>query len=161
MKVTQLAVHDFLAQRSLAIVGVSRSGKKFGNAIYRTLKQNGYKVFPIHPVAETVEGVPCYPDFQSLPEKVGGVVLCIPPLQTEEALQHAFNAGIRQVWMQQGSESQAAIQYCEKVGINAVYGHCILMFSEPVATFHRFHRWIWKLTGKYPVLEKRSVMPSH
>jgi predicted CoA-binding protein len=160
MKVSRLVVYDFLSQRSLAVVGVSRSGKKFGNAIYRTLKQHGYKLFPIHPVAETVEGDRCYPDFQSLPERVGGVVLCIPPMQTEEVLKHVFEAGIKRVWMQQGSESYAALRYCEKMGINAVHGQCILMFSEPVTAFHGFHRWVWKLVGKYPVSDKRSPMPA-
>jgi hypothetical protein len=35
MRTSQVVVYDFLAQRSLAIVGVSRSGKKFGNTIYK------------------------------------------------------------------------------------------------------------------------------
>ena len=129
MKVSQLAIYDFLSQRSLAVVGVSRSGKKFGNAIYRTLKQHGYRLYPMHLEAVTVEGDKCYPDFQSLPERVGGVVLCIPPLQTEEVLHQVLEAGIRRVWMQQGAESYAAIRYCEINGISEVHGQCILMFS--------------------------------
>ena len=160
MKVLQVEVSDFLSQRSLAVVGVSRSGKKMGNAIYRMLKQHGYKLFPIHPAAETVEGDPCYRDFESLPEKVDGVVLCIPPVQTEEVLPRVFEAGIKRVWMQQGSESYAAIRYCEKMGISAVHGQCILMFSEPVESIHRFHRFFWRLTGKYPYSENKSPAPA-
>jgi hypothetical protein len=160
MRTSQVVVYDFLAQRSLAIVGVSRSGKKFGNTIYKTLKERGYRLYPVHPQAETVEGDPCYRSLGVLPEKVGGVVVCVPPYQTEQVVHDAFAAGIERVWMQQGAESYAAIRYCEKNGISAVHGHCILMFAEPVASFHRVHRWVWKLFGKYPAADSAAAPQS-
>jgi predicted CoA-binding protein len=147
---TQLAIQEILAQRTLALVGASRNSMKFGTAILRDLKRKGYKVLPIHPEAEIIEGERCYTDFKALPEKVAALVICVPPAQTELVLQKAAEAGITKVWMQQGSESKAAIQFCEEHEMTAVYGECILMFAEPVASFHRFHRWIWKLIGKYP-----------
>ncbi len=114
MKVTQVSVYEFLSQRSLAVVGVSRTGKKMGNAIYRALREKGYKVFQVHREADSVEGDPCYRTIGSLPEKVGGVVICVPPVQTEEILRQAFEAGIKHVWMQRGSESYAAVRYLRK-----------------------------------------------
>lgn len=161
MKTFHVAVYDFLSQRSLAVVGVSRSGKKFGNTIYRELKARGYKLFPIHPEAETVEGDPSYRSFAELPEKVGGVVICVPPVRTEEVLHRAFEAGITRVWIQQGAESYAALRFCEKGGMSAVHGQCILMFAEPVVSFHRFHRWVWKLIGKYPAPHGASATQAH
>ena len=65
---TKAAVDDFLAQRSLAVVGVSRGGKKFGNRAYRELKAKGYQLFPVHPEAEVLEGDPCYPSLSALSE---------------------------------------------------------------------------------------------
>jgi predicted CoA-binding protein len=156
MKTSQISVYEFLAQKSLAVVGVSRTGKKMGNAIYKALKQKGYKVFPIHPEAESVEGDQCYRSFGTLPEKVSGVVICVPPVQTEIVLHQAFGSGVSHVWMQQGSESYAAIRYCEKNSMNAVHGLCIMMFIEPVESIHKFHRWVLKLVGKYPAAEKQA-----
>jgi predicted CoA-binding protein len=150
MKPTQVEINDFLSQRSLAVVGVSRNTKKFGSAVYRTLKGQGYKVFPIHREAESIEGDRCYPGFKALPEKVGGVVICIPPVQTEKILEEVMAAGISHVWLQRGAESYAALLFCEKNGITAVHGECILMFAEPVESIHRFHRWVVKLLGTYP-----------
>ena len=150
MKSTQVEIYDFLSQRSLAVVGVSRNSQKFGNAIYRTLKQQGYKVFPIHREAEAVEGDRCYPGFKALPEKVGGVVISIPAVQTEKILEDILAAGINHVWLARGAESYAALRFCEKNGITAVHGECILMFVEPVKSIHRFHRWMVKLFGRYP-----------
>lgn len=161
MKTSQTAIYEFLSQRSIAVVGVSRTGKKMGNAIHKTLKEKGYKVFPIHPEAESIEGDRCYRAFGELPEKVSGVVICVPPVQTEIVLKQAFEAGINHVWMQQGSESYAAIRYCEKNGMNAVHGQCIMMFIEPVESFHKFHRWVLKLVGKYPSAEKQTAPAAH
>jgi predicted CoA-binding protein len=161
MSANQTEIYDFMSQRSLAVVGVSRTGKKFGNTIYKTLKQHGYKVFPLHPEAKAVEGDPCYPSFRALPEKVGGVVICVPPNQTEQVLPQVLEAGIKRVWLQQGSESFTAIRYCEKNGLAAVYGQCIMMFTEPVGSLHRFHRWVWKLIGKYPARNADATLTAH
>lgn len=59
------AVEDFIAQRSPALVGVSRQGKKFGNAVLKELTAKGYKVLPAHPVAASIGGVKCWPDLKS------------------------------------------------------------------------------------------------
>jgi len=161
MNVTQTGIFDFLAQRSLAVAGVSRGGKKMGNAIYKMLKEKGYKVFPVHPEAESVEGDKCYPTLQALPEKVGGVVICLPSIQTEKVLAQVLDAGISHVWLQQGAESYASLRFCEKNGIAAVHGQCILMFIEPVQSMHKVHRWVWKLVGKYPVKSEMSESAGH
>jgi len=146
---TKAAVEDFISQRTLAIVGVSRRGQKFGNMAYRELKAKGYKLYPIHPSAETLEGDRAYADFKSLPEKVGGVLIVVPPAQTEKVVREAAAAGIKRVWIQQGAESEAAIRFCQENGIAEVHGECILMYAGH-AGFHKFHGWLWKILGKAP-----------
>ena len=147
---SKLAVQDFVAQRKLAIVGISRKRAKFGNMAFKELRKKGYKLFPVHPEAESIEGERCYPALNSLPEPVDGVLVIVPPAQTEQVVRDAAAAGIKRVWMQQGAESPAAIKFCEENGISAVHGECILMFAEPAAFYHRAHRWVWKLLGKLP-----------
>ena len=147
---SKAAVDDFVGQRRLAIVGVSRRGRKFGNFAFRELRSKGYKILPVHPQAETIEGERCYASLGSLPEPVDGVLIVVSPAQTEQVVRDAAAAGIRRVWMQQGAESPAAIQFCQENGIPEVHGECILMFTEPAAWWHRAHRWVWKLLGKLP-----------
>ena len=147
---SKAAVDDFLAQKSLAIVGVSRSGKGFGNMAVRELQANGYRVFPLHPTPEAVQGVPCFPDFKSLPEPVGGLLIVVPPEQTERVVRDAAVAGIRRVWMQQGSSSPQALRICAESGIETVHGECILMFLRQGPGIHRFHHWLWGVFGKLP-----------
>lgn len=146
---SKAVVDEFVSQEKLAIVGVSRGGQKFGNGAYRELKAKGYKLFPIHPEAATLEGDPAYKDFASLPEKVGGVVIVVKPAQTEQVVRDAAAAGITRIWMQQGSESAAAIQFCKDNNLSEVHGECIMMYGIGTG-LHGFHGKINKFFGKAP-----------
>ena len=147
---TKSAVDDFVRQQKLAVVGASRKAGKFGNWAYRELKARGYRLYPVNPHAETIEGDRCYASLKALPETVGGVLIVVPPGETEQVVREAAAAGIPRVWMQQGAESPAAIRFCKENHISAVHGECILMFAEPVVSFHRLHRWVWRILGKLP-----------
>jgi predicted CoA-binding protein len=147
---SKAAVADFVSQRKLAVVGISRKKMKFGNLAFRELKRKGYKLFPVHPHAEQLEGERCSASLAALPEPVDGLLVIVPPAQAEQVVREAAAAGIRRVWLQQGAGSPAAIRFCEDNGISVVHGECILMFAEPAAWYHRAHRWVWGLLGKLP-----------
>lgn len=72
LTITRASVEDFVAQKTLALAGVSRSGKKFGNSLLKELCQKGYTVYPAHPEAKEIDGVPCVPSPTALPEPGGG-----------------------------------------------------------------------------------------
>jgi predicted CoA-binding protein len=147
---SKASIDDFLAQQTIAIVGVSRNGKKFGNAVLKELKAKEYNVLLINPHAETINGERCYPSLEALPKPVDGAVIVVSTQQAEKVVQDAVKVGVKRVWLQQGSESKTAIQMCEENGISVIHHHCILMFAEPMKFFHRPHKWIWQLIGKYP-----------
>ena len=146
---TKAAVDDFLSGRTWAVVGASRDPKKFGSNAYRELKKT-HRLIPVNPKADTIDGDRCYPTLQALPEPVDGVLILVPPSQTEAVVRDAHAAGIRRVWMQQQTESQAAIRYCQESGISVVYGECILMHAQNTAFYHKMHRWVRRITGRLP-----------
>ena len=143
-------IEDFLSQKKLAVVGVSSRKRKFGNTVYRDLKAKGYEVFPIHRTAETVEGDACVSSLTALREKVDGVVVVVPPAESEKVVRDAAEAGISRIWMQLGADSEEAVRYCKEKGIAVIHKECILMFAEPAGFVHRFHRWLWGIFGKLP-----------
>ena len=138
---TRSSVQDFLSQPVLAVVGASRNPQKFGSSIYRELKAKGHHVLPVNPHAETVDGDPCYPSLAALPETPGGIVIVVPPAETEKIVREAAAAKITRVWLQRGAESPEAIAYCAANGIQVISGECILMFAEPAAFYHKIHRF--------------------
>ena len=147
---TKISIDSFLSQNKLAVVGASRSNRKFGNTVFKDLKNKGYKVYPVNVNAEEIEGEKCYPDINSLPEPVDGVVFVVPPHITELIVNDTIKAGIKHVWMQQGSESFKAIQSCKENDVNVIIDECILMFTKPTGFIHKIHRGINGLVGKLP-----------
>ena len=147
---TKLAIESFLVNKVLAVVGVSRSEKKFSYILYRELKAKGYQVFAVNPNTATVGGDPCYKSITSLPQPVDGVVIVVPPSQTKKVIEDAVAAGIKHIWIQQGAESEDVIKYCQRDGIDVIHHQCILMFAEPTGFPHNVHRCIWRILAKIP-----------
>jgi uncharacterized protein len=145
------AIDAFFHAPAFAVVGVSANQRKFGNVVYRTMRDKGCRVFPVHRSLKTVEGQPCYASVLDLPEDVKAVVTVVPPEMTRTVVQDCLRKGISTVWMQQGSQSDGAIAEAEKAGLHVVHGECVLMFLEPVTSVHGVHRWMKKLFGSYPV----------
>jgi uncharacterized protein len=139
----------FLSEGAIAVVGVSRSGKKFGNAACRTLRDKGYRVYPIHPTARVVNGMRCYARFAELPEPVKSLLVVVSPESAISAIADAAAAGIRYVWLQQGAESPAAIQACQAHGLAVVAGGCVLMYAAPTGV-HKVHAWLHGLLHRDP-----------
>ena len=142
-------VQDFLQARRLAVVGVSRSEQKFGTAIYKELKQRGFEVYGVNPQMETVAGDPCYASIGELAGKVDGAVICIPPQKAASVIREAAAAGIRKVWLQQGSQSLETKKATQEAGITPIEGKCILMYAGEVKSVHAFHKFLAKVFRTY------------
>lgn len=125
----QAGIDRFLALKSVAVVGASRDRNKYGNIVYRHLKDRGVRVFAVNRAAGEVEGDPSYPGLDRLPEKPEGVIIIVPPAETEKVVRAARAAGILSVWMQPGAESAEAVRYCEAEGMCVVWDNCILVES--------------------------------
>jgi len=143
-------IEEFLSTEKIAVVGVSGSKKKFGNIVFHDLKSKGYTAYPVNPKAREIEGEKCYPDLTSLSGIAEAAVLVVPPKVTDVVVQDALAAGIKKIWMQQGSESKEAIKFCLENDIDVITDHCILMFAQPAGFIHKAHKWILNLTGQLP-----------
>ena len=148
-------VHDFLSQKRIAIAGVSRdnSHHPVGNLIYHRLKKDGHDVFAVNPHMPIFEGERCYPDVQSIPGGVDGVVIVTRPEVTEQIVHDCDSAGVRRVWMHQSlgkgsSVSPAAVEYCHQHDISVIDGACPMMYGADFG--HTCMRWVLKLSGKLP-----------
>lgn len=144
------SINRFLQEPVIAVVGVSRNKNKFGNTVYRTLKNKGIKVLPVNPYMTDFEGDRCYSDISLLPSDVKAIFINTPPEKTLKIAETALNKGIQHVWLQQGSTNTEVLKFIEGKGINFITDRCIMMFAEPVVSFHRFHRFLSKVTGNFP-----------
>jgi predicted CoA-binding protein len=120
-------ITDFVNRRVWAVVGVSDDPLKFGNRVFRSLLRAGYTVYPVHPRGGEIEGVPIYASLSDLPQAPEVVDTVVPPTVTEQIVREMHNLGLERVWMQPGSESRAAIDWCEQHGIEVVHHACAMV----------------------------------
>ncbi len=146
----KVSVESFLAKKNVALVGLSRRGNQFSNSVYKELTKKGYKVIPVNPNADEIDGVKCYPDLKSVKGLVESALVMTPAAQVPAVLLSAAENGIKNVWVQQGAESDEAVKVASEKGLDLVSGECIMMFAEPVGMLHRIHRWFWRRLGKLP-----------
>ena len=148
MQSVKEAASAFLANKRVAVTGVSRTPKTHGsNTVYRRLRERGYDVFAVNPNAQQVEGDRCYGDLKSIPGGVDAVVIGTRPEIAEETMRECAELGIKHVWMHWGSGgtsvSPAATDYGRQNGITVIDGGCPLMFG-PTADFgHRIMRIVY------------------
>ena len=143
-------INLFLNSGTLAMAGVSRNPRKFGHAAFLELRNKGMDILPVNPVAETISGVRAYPTVSALPSEVKGLIIMTRKDNTASVVKEALDAGIKQFWLQQMSDSKQAVDMLSAAdGVNFITGECILMHYKPKG-FHKFHKALNKLFGRFP-----------
>ena len=106
-------VNDFLAQKRIAVAGVSRDNSHHpsANLVYRRLKSTGHDVFAVNPNLESFEGDICYPDLQSIPGGVDGVVIVTRPDVTERIVRDCDAAHVPRVWMHESLAKGSSVSH--------------------------------------------------
>ena len=141
-------IESFITSKRIAVVGISRSGKKFGNAASKELITRGYEIYPVHPEAEVIDGMTCFTNLETLGGKVDSLFISIPPAKVPPVLEEAARAGLKNIWLQQGSWSKEVQQTADRLGLPVVSKKCILMYAPPVTSVHKFHRTINGIFGR-------------
>jgi uncharacterized protein len=151
-------VQDFLAQKVIAVIGVSNQRETGANVNYKTFKRHGYRVYAVNLRVSAFDGAPCYPDLKSMPEKPDAVFMLASPRVTERVVQQGVNLGVKYVWMHclmgtkpglsagSTSVSPPAVEVCRKHGIAVIPGSCPAQFLN--ADFgHGMMRKLWGWFG--------------
>jgi predicted CoA-binding protein len=126
-----------------------------GNLIYHRLKKSGHEVFAVNPHMPSFEGERCYPDLQSIPGSVDGVVIITRPETTQRIVRDCKTAGVRRVWMHQSamkgsSVSHEAVEFCRQNDISVIAGACPMMYGPGVDFGHACMRTYLQLTRGLP-----------
>ncbi len=118
---------------TVALVGATDHPSKYGNIIYRDLRDKGFRVFAVNPYRDTVEGDPCYRSVADLPEEPTIVNIVVPPKRTLAVLEECDRLGYRNVWVQPGAADSAVREFLVERGFNALVDACIMVQARPVA----------------------------
>jgi len=147
-------IEHFLAQKRIAMVGISREPHSFSAALFEELCRRGYDVIPVNPHTPNVLGRRCFARLQDIQPRVEAALLMTSPAITDTVVADCAAAGVRLVWMYRaagkGAVSPKAISFCQDRGIEVVPGQCPFMFLPAAGGIHRLHGFVRKITGRYP-----------
>lgn len=144
-------IDDFLAAKTIVVAGVSRNPKSFSADVVKHLTGLGYKLWLVNPLFEQNElDKYMVKSLSDLPVGLTHLLVLTPKTQTDTVIEQAIQKGFRNIWIQQMSETPAALALVAGKGVKLVYGYCIFMFTNPQG-MHKFHYSIKKFFGKMPV----------
>ena len=123
----QELIKEFISQKRFAIIGATDNPKKYGYEIFKNLKRRGYEVYPVNPRLKELEGTKCYPSLSDIPIKVDVVDFVVPPAVAGEVLKECKKLRLTRIWLQPGSESEAAIDFCRKNNLKVVHDVCVML----------------------------------
>jgi predicted CoA-binding protein len=141
------AYERFWEQNSFIVVGDSAS-KDFPVLTYQGLKKMGKTVTPVDLSGKPVDGDESISSIDNLQSSNEAAILELPPEKTEEIVTQLASKGIRKVWIHQGTDTPEALEAAQVNGLEVVCGNCAVMYVN-CTSFHKIHRWIWRLIGKY------------
>ena len=152
-------VRDFLNQKRLAFVGVSRQPKDYSRALFREFCARGYDAIPVNPAVPEIEGHRSFARVQDIDPVPDGVVVLTSHAVTDAVVVDCIQAGVKRIWMcrsvGKGAVSAQAVSACEAHGISVVPGECPFMFldgdyAQGGGWVHHLHGALKKMVGAYP-----------
>ncbi|MCK4659645.1 MAG: CoA-binding protein [Phycisphaerae bacterium] len=113
-------------RKYIAIIGASLNRRKFGNKAVRAYAKSGWRVYPVHPTEEEIEGFEAFPSILHLPGPVDRVSIYLPPQEGLRILEDIRRVQPAEVWVNPGAESEELLAKAKSLGLNVIQACSIL-----------------------------------
>jgi len=112
--------------RTIAVVGLSSNPSRPSYGVAGYMKRQGYKVIPVNPNEQTVDGEQAYATLADVPEKIDLVDVFRRSEEAGKVVDEAIRTGAKAVWLQEGVIDQAAARRALDAGLLVVMDRCWL-----------------------------------
>lgn len=117
----------FFETPKIAVVGASRNTSKYGNIIYKRLKEKGYHAIPVNPFADEIDGDICTPSITDLNPQDTALILVTHQKDTDKITEQAIKLGFTQIWVQTDCDTENTPIFAQNKLLNIIYKYCILV----------------------------------
>ena len=114
----------------VAVIGASPDRIKFGNKAVRAFQKHGYTVVPVNPRASEVEGLKSYKSVLDFPGRIDMATFYVPPDVGSAVIEEVARKGIREVWLNPGSESAELVARARALDIQPILACSITGIGE-------------------------------
>ncbi len=153
-KISKTRIDNFMMQKKLAVIGMSRNPKDYTRNLSRDLAVRGYEIYPVNPNASEIEGKKCYSNIASVDAEVNAALIFTKGEILSSNIDEVVARGIKNIWLNFDKpltpELISKIEKYEEQGINIIHGLCPYMFIENPQFFHKLHRFFAKHSSSFP-----------
>lgn len=121
------SVHRLWAARTIAVVGLSTDPTKPSARVAAYLQRAGYRIYPVHPTADTLLGEQVYRSVTEIPAPIDVVEVFRPADEAPEWARQAVAAGAGLLWLQSGIVNEAAARLARAGGVEVVMDRCAMV----------------------------------
>jgi len=115
-----------MGNQRIAIVGASTNREKFGNKSVRAYQRAGWEVFPVHPSADSIEGLKVYASLDEVPGELDRISVYLPPAITHGLLGEFATKGAGDIWFNPGASNPGVSAAARDAGLPVVDGCSIV-----------------------------------
>jgi uncharacterized protein len=117
-------------EATIAVVGATDNPQKYGSVIYKDLKRKGYRVYPVNPGRDTVDGDTAYATVADLPVAPDIIDLVVPAEVGVKVVRQALDVGYDRIWVQPGAESPELLRLLQESDAEYIADACIMVRSR-------------------------------
>jgi predicted CoA-binding protein len=105
------------AERHVVVLGASNKPLRYSNKAIRLLLEKGYRVTPVHPKQEVIEGFSVAPNLRAVSEPVDTLTLYLGPQRLAPMIDEVIALGPGRIIFNPGTESPELMRKVEQAGI--------------------------------------------
>jgi uncharacterized protein len=116
--------------KTVAVIGASSKRHKFGNTALRAFVSQGYRVLPINPNEDEVEGIKTYASVLDVPGPIDMATVYVPGHIGVRVMEDIAKKGIPEVWLNPGADDDDVVARAKALGVRIIQACSIMAIGD-------------------------------
>ena len=116
--------------KTVVVIGASSNRSKFGNKALRAFEHQGYRVIPINPHEQEVEGHRAYASVLDVPGEIDLATVYVPGHIGVKVIDELAKRGIAVIWLNPGADEPEVVARARELGLKTTQACSIIAIGE-------------------------------
>ncbi|MCP4697158.1 MAG: CoA-binding protein [Gammaproteobacteria bacterium] len=116
-----------MSSQNVVVLGASPKEARYSNKAVRELLEHGHKVFPVHPLCESIHGQACYKHIDDIAAEAHTLTLYVGQERSTQQIDSILRAKLGRIIMNPGAENDLLETKAIEQGIEVVRGCTLVM----------------------------------
>ena len=118
-------LREIFRLKRIVVVGMSRNPAKPAHYVPMYLREKGYEIIPVNPMAREIGGLKTYNNIEEVPGEIDVIDIFRPSEEAPKIIEQAIKRRPKVIWLQEGIYHPDAAKLARKAGIKIVWNRCM------------------------------------